>query len=79
VFVQSTRGTFGSGGHFRRFLTEHAGHRLRVQVAGGAFPRFARNLGTAEPFPSAVEGRPCRFEVFADPIHPSRLELPVLG
>ena len=56
-----------------------AGHRLRVQVAGGAFPRFARNLGTADPFPSAVEGRACRFEVFADPTHPSRLELPVLG
>ena len=50
-----------------------------MQVAGGAFPRLARNLGTADPFPSAVEGRPCRFEVFADPTHPSRLELPVLG
>jgi predicted acyl esterase len=23
-----------------------AGHRLRLQVSGGAFPRFARNLGT---------------------------------
>ena len=25
-----------------------AGHRLRVQVSGGAFPRFARNFGTAD-------------------------------
>jgi len=25
------------------------GHRLRLQVSGGAFPRFARNTGTAEP------------------------------
>jgi uncharacterized protein len=24
----------------------NAGHRIRLQVAGGAFPRFARNLGT---------------------------------
>ena len=24
-----------------------AGHRIRVQVSGGAFPRFARNFGTA--------------------------------
>jgi putative CocE/NonD family hydrolase len=26
-----------------------AGHRVRVLVAGGSHPRFARNLGTAEP------------------------------
>ena len=56
-----------------------AGHRLRVQVAGGAFPRSARDLGTADSCPSAVEGRACRFEGFADPTHPSRVELPVLG
>jgi hypothetical protein len=56
-----------------------AGHRLRLQVAGGAFPRFARNLGTGEPFATATTGRPCRFEVFHDAAHPSRLELPVLS
>jgi putative CocE/NonD family hydrolase len=55
-----------------------AGHRLRVQVAGGAFPRYARNLGTAEPFGTATAGRPCRFEVFHDPDHPSHITLPVL-
>ncbi len=55
-----------------------AGHRLRVQVSGGAFPRFARSLGTGEPFAAATRGRPCRFEVFHDAAHPSRLELPVL-
>jgi hypothetical protein len=55
-----------------------AGHRLRVQVAGGAFPRFARNLGTGEPFATAATGRRCRFEVHHDAAHPSRLELPVL-
>ena len=56
-----------------------SGHRLRVQVAGGAFPRFARNLGTSEPFAIAATGRRCRFEVFHDAAHPSRFELPVLG
>ena len=56
-----------------------AGHRLRVQVAGGAFPRFARNLGTGEPLGTATTGRPCRFEVFHDAAHPSQLVLPVLG
>ncbi|WP_217644611.1 CocE/NonD family hydrolase [Geodermatophilus amargosae] len=67
--------------HVELFPTAYrfrAGHRLRVQVSGGAFPRFARNLGTGEPFASASTGRPCRFEVFADAAHPSRLELPVL-
>jgi len=51
-----------------------AGHRLRVQVSGGAFPRYARNLGTGEPFGTATSGRPNRFEVAA-----SQLVLPVLG
>ncbi|PRY48930.1 hypothetical protein LY71_10712 [Geodermatophilus tzadiensis] len=56
-----------------------AGHRLRMQVAGGAFPRFARNPGTGEPFATATTGRPCRVEVHHDAAHPSRVELPVLG
>lgn len=43
-----------------------AGHRLRVQVSGGAFPRYARNMGTAEPFGVATAGRACEFEVFHD-------------
>jgi hypothetical protein len=55
-----------------------SGHRLRLQVAGGAFPRFARNLGTGEPFATATTGRRCRFQVFHDAAHPSRVELPVL-
>jgi putative CocE/NonD family hydrolase len=55
-----------------------AGHRIRVQVSGGAFPRYARNMGTAEPFGVATEGRTCRFEVFHDSAHPSRVILPVL-
>ena len=56
-----------------------AGHRLRVQVAGGAFPRFARNLGTGEPFGTGTTGRRCRFEVFSAAAHPSQLVLPVLA
>ena len=26
-----------------------AGHRIRLQVSGGAHPRYARNLGAGEP------------------------------
>ncbi|SDJ57153.1 CocE/NonD family hydrolase [Nonomuraea jiangxiensis] len=54
------------------------GHRLRVQVAGGAFPRFARNHGTGEPVGRAVRTRTTRFEVFQDAGRPSMLTLPVL-
>jgi hypothetical protein len=31
-----------------------AGHRLRVQVSGGAHPRWARNTGTAEQIPTSA-------------------------
>ena len=55
-----------------------AGHRLRVQVAGGAFPRFARNVGTGEPFGVATRGKPGAVEVLHDADHPSRIVLPVL-
>jgi putative CocE/NonD family hydrolase len=53
-----------------------AGHRIRVQVSGGAFPRFARNLGNGEPFGTATTAKRCQFEVFADAQHPSRVLLP---
>jgi hypothetical protein len=55
-----------------------AGHRIRVQVSGGAFPRYARNSGTAESFATATTGRRCRFEVSHDAAHPSLITLPVL-
>ncbi|MFD9736006.1 CocE/NonD family hydrolase [Umezawaea sp. NPDC059074] len=55
------------------------GHRVRVQVSGGAFPRFARNHGTGDPTADAVTAVPCRFEVFHDPEHPSRITLSVFG
>ena len=40
---------YPTGYRFRR------GHRLRVQVAAGAFPRFARNHGTEEPIADATQ------------------------
>jgi predicted acyl esterase len=54
------------------------GHRIRVQVSGGAFPRFPRNHGTGEPIADAVAMRTCRHEVCHDPARPSHLVLPVL-
>jgi putative CocE/NonD family hydrolase len=55
-----------------------AGHRVRVQVSGGAFPRFARNLGSGEPLGTGTTGHRNRFEVFHDEAHPSRVVLPEL-
>ncbi len=55
-----------------------AGHRIRVQVSGGAFPRFARNFGTPEPFAAATRALRCRFEIYHDSRHPAYVLLPVL-
>jgi putative CocE/NonD family hydrolase len=55
-----------------------AGHRIRVQVSGGAFPRFARNFGTAQPFATTTSAVRCRFEVYHDARHPACVLLPVL-
>lgn len=55
-----------------------AGHRIRVQVSGGAFPRFARNFGTGEPFGAATSAVKCRFDVYHDARHVSYVLLPVL-
>jgi putative CocE/NonD family hydrolase len=43
-----------------------AGHRIRVQVSGGSFPRFARNPGTGEPLGTATRLLPADQEVFHD-------------
>ncbi|HEX6873730.1 MAG TPA: CocE/NonD family hydrolase [Micromonosporaceae bacterium] len=56
-----------------RFRT---GHRLRVQVSGGAYPRYARNLGTPDPLATAVDLRPVIVDVHHDPAQPSAMLLP---
>ncbi|MFJ3779045.1 CocE/NonD family hydrolase [Streptomyces sp. NPDC090075] len=55
------------------------GHRIRVQVSSGSFPRFARNPGTGESHATAVELRPADQEVYHDPARPSAVVLPVHG
>ena len=52
------------------------GHRLRLQVSGGAYPRFARNTGTGEPLATATRLVPTDIEVYHDPARPSALLLP---
>ncbi|NGN63641.1 CocE/NonD family hydrolase [Streptomyces sp. A7024] len=53
------------------------GHRIRVQVSSGAFPRYNRNPGTGEPRATAVTLRAADQRVFHDPEHPSAVVLPV--
>jgi putative CocE/NonD family hydrolase len=53
------------------------GHRIRVQVSGGAHPRYARNPGTGEPLGTATALLAGEREVFHDPSRPSVLLLPV--
>lgn len=55
------------------------GHRLRVQVSGGAFPRFARNHGTGDPLAHAVRTTHIDNLVYRDGRYPSYVELPVLS
>jgi hypothetical protein len=52
-----------------------AGHRLRVQISGGAHPRWARNTGTAEQIATATRLVPVDIEI--DRRH-SELSLSVL-
>jgi putative CocE/NonD family hydrolase len=56
------------------------GHRLRLQVSGGAFPRFARNPGNGEVDPPPADLVPTQYEIglgAREAGHASVLLLPV--
>jgi predicted acyl esterase len=54
-----------------------AGHRIRLQVSGGAHPRYARNTGTAEPLATAARLVPADIQILHDADAPCTLSLPV--
>jgi len=54
-----------------------AGHRLRLQVSGGAHPRFARNTGTGEPPATATRLASVDIEILHGAEWPGSLSLPV--
>jgi uncharacterized protein len=58
-----------------RFL---AGHRIRLQVSGGAHPRFARNLGTGEDPATGTATRPVTHRIQHHAGGASRLTLPTV-
>lgn len=66
--------------NFKLHATAHrfgGNHRLRLIVASGAHPRFARNTGTDEPLGKAITLLPADIEIFHDPRRPTAIHLPV--
>jgi len=55
----------------------HRGHRIRVIVASGAHPRYARNPGSGESLGDARTMLVAHQEIFHGPEHPSAIYLPV--
>lgn len=56
-----------------------AGHRLRLQIASAAHPRWARNLCVDEPFLTCTDYQQAHQQIFHDADHPSALLLPMVG
>jgi uncharacterized protein len=52
------------------------GHRIRLQISSGAYPRYARNPGTGEDPATADVLRAADIEVLHDREHASALQLP---
>jgi putative CocE/NonD family hydrolase len=57
--------------------TFRRGHRIRLQVSGGAHPRYGRNHGTAEPYATSTRLEASDRTVLHDAHHPSAVWLPV--
>jgi len=55
------------------------GHRIRVQVSSGAFPRWARNLGGLEPLATATQLHAATQSIHHSPTHPSAVVVPFCG
>jgi putative CocE/NonD family hydrolase len=55
-----------------------AGHRIRLQVAGGAHPRFSRNLGTGADLIHGTQTATVTHHVQHSSANPSALVLPVI-
>lgn len=55
------------------------GHRIRLQLSGGAFPRYARNLGTAADPVTGTETAAVNYSVLHGRQQPSALSMPILS
>jgi uncharacterized protein len=78
-----TNVTPGEVGHIELPLTDVAhvfrpGHRIRVQLSGGAHPRFARNLGTNADPVHGMRMAPVTHHIEHSDLYPSAIVLPVV-
>jgi predicted acyl esterase len=55
-----------------------SGHRIRLQLSGGAHPRFARNLGTGADLVKGTQLAPVSHQVQHSAQYPSALIMPVV-
>jgi putative CocE/NonD family hydrolase len=55
-----------------------AGHRIRLELAGSAFPKYDRNLHTGEDIGTGTRMESAKDTILHDADHPSRLVLPVI-
>jgi uncharacterized protein len=55
------------------------GHQIRLQISGGAHPRFARNLGTETDLLYGTRTAPVTHQIHHSEQYPSALVLPVLA
>jgi putative CocE/NonD family hydrolase len=57
-----------------------AGHRIRVDVSSSSFPEWEPNPNTGNPIGTDTDAdlRPADQAIFHDPLHPSRVILPVI-
>jgi predicted acyl esterase len=55
-----------------------AGNRLRVSIQSSDFPRFTRNLNTAESPETGIKSVTAINTVFHDELRPSHIVLPVI-
>ncbi|TDB69314.1 CocE/NonD family hydrolase, partial [Micromonospora sp. KC721] len=53
------------------------GHRIRIQISGGAHPRFARNPGTGAALGEPSDLVPVRLEIHTSPLYESAIALSV--
>jgi len=59
------------------FYELDTGHRLRLQVSGGAHPRWVRNYGTDQPWVTATQMIPIRHQVHHNTEQPSSLHIAI--
>jgi putative CocE/NonD family hydrolase len=54
------------------------GHRIRLEIASSAFPKFSRNQNTGEPLGKTTEMKRASQRIFHDSGHPSHVLLPIV-